>query len=118
MDQTTSVVDPLIAKVEEMAIIAKAEEEVVVLEEPGVIKDIDLASTVYTIPDVGDEPTLTLELDEAMKCDTDTDSDVSIEPYMAQGAEYGVVDEPTPGPTLEETGGTCRYLVVASPSSG
>ena len=65
----------------------KAEEEAAVLEEPGVIRDIDIANIVYTIPDVGDEPTSALELDEAMKYDTDTDSDVSIEPYMIQGTE-------------------------------
>ena len=54
-------------------------------EVPGVIGDFDLANTVYTIPEVSEEHTPTLEFDEAMKCDTDTDSDVSIEPYMAQG---------------------------------
>ena len=104
VEQTTSVVDPLAVTVEEMATIAKAEEEVLVLEEPAVIKDIDLANTVSVIPEVSEEHTPTLEFDEAMKCDTDTYSYVSIEPYMTQGAEYGVVDEPTPEPTLEETG--------------
>ena len=80
VEQTTSVVDPLTVTVEEMATIAKAEEDVLVLDEPGVIKDVVLANTVYTIPEVSEEHTPTLEFDETIKYDSDTDSDVSIEP--------------------------------------
>ena len=66
VEQTTSVVDPLTATVEEMATLAKAEEEVLVLEELGVITDVDLANTVCTIPEVSEEHTPTLEFDESM----------------------------------------------------
>ena len=39
-----------------------------------------------------------------MKGDSDTDSDVSIEPYMAQGDAYGIVEEPPSEPMPEQTG--------------
>ena len=38
-----------------------------------------------------------------MKGDTETDSDVSIEPYMAQGDDYGIVEEPPSEPMPEQT---------------
>ena len=41
--QTTEVVDPLFVAVEEAKIIAKTEEEAVVTEDVGVIRDVDLA---------------------------------------------------------------------------
>ena len=40
VDQTTEVADPLTVTVAEVATMAKAEEEALVIEEPGVIKDI------------------------------------------------------------------------------
>ena len=103
VDQTTEVVDPLTVTVEEMATMAKTEEQALVIEEPGVITDVDIANTVYTIPEVSEEQTPTMEFDFA-KGDSDTDSDVSIEPYMAQGDDYGIVEEPPSEPMLEQTG--------------
>ena len=61
MEQTTQVVGPPAAAVEEMVTVAKAEEEVAILEEPGVVNDIDLANIVYTVPEVGEEQTPTME---------------------------------------------------------
>ena len=45
-----------------------------------------------------------MELDDARKSDTDTDSYVSIEQYMMQGAEYRIMEEPSPELALEGTG--------------
>ena len=106
VDQTTEVVDPLTVTVEEAEIIAKAREEPLVIEEIGVIRDVDLANTIYTIPEVSEEHTPTLEFD-SVKSDSGTDSDVSIEPYMAQGADYRAVEEVPSEPMQEQTGGTC-----------
>ena len=49
MEKTTQVVDPPAVTVEEMVTIAPAEEEVAILEEPGVVNDTDLANIVYTV---------------------------------------------------------------------
>ena len=70
VEQTTQVVDPPAVTIEEMVTIAKAEEEVAILEEPGIVNDIDLATIVYTVPEVGEEPTPTMEIHEAVKSDT------------------------------------------------
>ena len=39
-----------------------------------------------------------------MKSDSGTDSDVSIEPYMAQGEAYSTVEEVPSEPMREQTG--------------
>jgi hypothetical protein len=92
VDQTTEVVDPLSVTMEEAEIIAKTEEEAVVIEDIGIIRDVDLANTIYTIPEASEEHTPTLEVD-SVKSDSGTDSDVSIEPDMAQGEEYKAEEE-------------------------
>ena len=51
-DQTTQVAGPLAATAEEMVTLAKAEEETAIIEEPGIVADVDLANVVYTIPEV------------------------------------------------------------------
>ena len=79
VDQTTEVVDPLSVTMEEAEIIAKTEEEAVVIEDIGIIRDVDLANTIYTIPEVSEEHTPTMEFD-SVKSDAGADSDVSIEP--------------------------------------
>ena len=56
----------------------------------------------YTIPEEGEEETPTMEHDEVVK--SDTDSDVSIEPYMADGKEQQATDAFFPDIALEETG--------------
>ena len=84
VDQTTEVVDPLSVTMEEAEIIAKTEEEAMVIEDIGIIRDVGLANTIYTIPEVSEEHTPTLEVD-SVKTDSEAGSDVSIEPYMAQG---------------------------------
>ena len=48
--QTIQVVDPPAVTVEEMVTLAKAEEEVPIFEEPGVVANIELANIVYAIP--------------------------------------------------------------------
>ena len=48
------VVGPPVVTVEEMVTLAKAEEEVAILEEPGIVNNIDLAHIVYTIPECGE----------------------------------------------------------------
>ena len=83
VDQTIEVVDPLSVTMEEAEIIAKTGEEAVVIEYVGFTRDVNLASTIYTIPEVSEEHTPTLEVD-SVKTDSEADSDVSIEPYMAQ----------------------------------
>ena len=50
VDQTIEVVDPLFVAMEEAEIIAKTEEEAVVIEDIGISRDVDLAKTIYTIP--------------------------------------------------------------------
>ena len=55
-----------------------------VIEDIGIIRDVGLANMIYTIPEVSEEHTPTLEVD-SVKTDSEVDSDVSIEPYMAQG---------------------------------
>ena len=57
VDQTTEVVDPLTVTVDEAATMAKSEEEALVIEALGVIIDVDLANTVYTILEVSEEHT-------------------------------------------------------------
>ena len=42
--------------------IAKMEEEADVIEDIGLIRDVNLANTVYTIPEVSEEHTPTLEV--------------------------------------------------------
>ena len=69
---------------EEAEIIAKTEVEAVAIEDIGIIRDVDLANTIYTIPEVSEEHTPTLEAG-SVKTGSEADSDVSIEPYMAQG---------------------------------
>ena len=86
-----------------MEIMAYAEEEALVIEEICVIRDVVLANTVYTIPEVSEEHTPTLEVD-SVKTDSDTDSDVSIEPYLAQGDAYGVVEEVPSDSVQKQTG--------------
>ena len=54
VDQTTEVVDPISVTMEEAEIIAKTEEEAVVIEDIGIIRDADLANTIYTIPEVSE----------------------------------------------------------------
>ena len=83
MDQTTEVVDPYSVTVDQAVSMAKMEEEADVIEDIGLIRDVNLANTVYTIPEVSLEYTPTLEAD-SVKTDSEVDSDVSIEPYMAQ----------------------------------
>jgi len=78
-----------------MVTIAKAEEEAVILDEPGIVTNVDLANTVYTIPEGGEEETPTMEQDEALK--SDTDSDVSIEPYMAEWKHQQAMEAPFSG---------------------
>ena len=57
VDQTTEVVDPLFVTMEEEAeIIAETEEEAVVIEDIGIIGDVDFANANYTIPEVSEEP--------------------------------------------------------------
>jgi hypothetical protein len=68
---------------------AKVEEEADVIEDIGLVRDINLANTVYLIPEVSLEYTPTMEA-ESDKTDSEADSDVSIEPYMAQGDDYQV----------------------------
>jgi hypothetical protein len=90
VEQTTQVADPPAVTVEEMVTIAKAEAEAVILEEPGIVTNIDLANTIYTVPQGGEEETPTMEQDEAVR--SDTDSAMSIEPYMAdwkRATSYG-----------------------------
>jgi len=66
VEQTTQVVDPPAVAVEEMVTLAKAEEEVAILEEPEGVTNIDFANIVYTIPEGGEEETPTMEQDEAV----------------------------------------------------
>ena len=87
VDQTTEVVDPLSVTMEQAESIAMMEEETDVIEDIGLVRDVNLANTVYTIPEVSEEHTPTLEVD-SVKTDSEADCDVSIEPYMAQGDEY------------------------------
>ena len=54
-----------------------------VIEDIGIIRDVGLASTIYRIPEVSEEHTPTPEVD-SVNTDSEADSDVSIEPYMAQ----------------------------------
>jgi hypothetical protein len=61
VDQTTEVLDPLSITTEEAEAIAKTEEEAVVIEDIGVIRDVDLANTIYTIPEVSEAPTMEFE---------------------------------------------------------
>ena len=103
VDQTTEVVDPLTVTMEEAEIIAKSEEEAVVIEDIGVVRDVDLANTLYTIPEVSEEHTPTMEFD-SVKSDSGTDSDVSIEPYMAQGEAYRAEEEVPTESMQEQTG--------------
>ena len=84
MSPTVECIDPLYVTMEEAEVIAKTEEASVVIEDMGLIRDVNLANTVYTIPEVSEEHTPTLEVD-SLKTDSEADSDVSIEPYMAQG---------------------------------
>ena len=63
MDQTTEVVDPLSVTMEQAESIAKMDEEADVIEYIGLIRDVNLANTVYTIPEVSVEYTPTLEAD-------------------------------------------------------
>ena len=57
VDQTTEVVDPLSVTMEQAESIAKMEEEADVREYIGLIRDVNLANTVYTIPEVSEEHT-------------------------------------------------------------
>ena len=41
----------------------RKQEEAVVIEDIGIIRDADLANTIYTIPEVSEEHTPTLEVD-------------------------------------------------------
>ena len=102
-DQTTEVVDPLSVTTEEAEIIAKTEEEAMVIEDIGIIRDVELANAIYTIPEVSEEHTPTLEVD-SVKTDSEADSDVSIEPYMAQGEEYRAEEEVPTESMQEQTG--------------
>jgi hypothetical protein len=103
VDQTTEVVDPLSVTMEQAESIAKLEEEADVIEYIGLIRDVNLASTVYTIPEVSGEHTPTLEVD-SVKTDSEADSDVSIEPYMAQGDDYQAEEEAPDEPMPVQTG--------------
>ena len=57
---TVECIDPLSVTMEEAEVIAKTE-EAVVIEDIGIIRDVDLANTIYTIPEVSEEHTPTLE---------------------------------------------------------
>ena len=103
MDQTTEVVDPHSVTVEQAVSMAKMEEEADVIEDIGLIRDVNLANTVYTIPEVSLEYTPTLEAD-SVRTDSEADSDVSIEPYMAQGDDYQVEEEAPDEPMPAQTG--------------
>jgi hypothetical protein len=61
MDQTAEVVDPQSFTVEQAVSMAKMEEEADVIEDIGLVRDINLANTVYTIPEVSLEYTPTME---------------------------------------------------------
>jgi hypothetical protein len=102
-DQTTEVVDPQSVTIDQAVSMAKLEEEADVIEDIGLIRDINLANTVYTIPEVSLEYTPTMEA-ESDKTDSEADSDVSIEPYMAQGDEYQVEQEAPDEPMPDQTG--------------
>ena len=56
-DQTTEVVDPQSVTVDQAVSMAKMEEEADVIEDIGLIRDVNLANTVYTIPEVSLEYT-------------------------------------------------------------
>ena len=99
LEQTTQVVDPPAVTGEEKVTIAKVEEAAVILEEPGIVTTHDLANTIYIIPEGGEEETPTMEQDEAVK--SDTDSHVSIEPYMAEWTEQQALEAPFPDMDLE-----------------
>jgi len=60
---TVECIDPLYVTMEEAEVIAKTEEEAVVIEDIGFIRDVNLANTVYTIPEVSEEHISTLEVD-------------------------------------------------------
>jgi hypothetical protein len=64
--------------------------------ELGTVADTDLANVIYSIPEAGEIETPTMEQDEIMK--EGIDSDVSIEPYMAEWKDYEITDAPFPGP--------------------
>jgi hypothetical protein len=59
-DQTTEVVDPHSVTVDQAVSMAKMEEEADVIEDIGLVRDINLANTVYTIPEVSLEYTATM----------------------------------------------------------
>ena len=88
---------------EQAEILAKEEEETVVIEDIGIVRDVDLANTVYTIPEVSIEYTPTLEADST-RADSEADSDVSIEPYMAQGEEHRAQEDVSTESVQEKTG--------------
>ena len=53
------------------------EEELLTAVEPGIVGDVDIANMIYTIPEGSETATPTMEEDEAMK--SEGDSDVCIE---------------------------------------
>ena len=81
-----------------------------VIKDIDIIRDVDLANTIYTIPEASEEHTLTLEVD-SVKSDSGTDSDVSIEPSMAQGEEYRDEEE-VPTESMQEQ--TRKLLTLSS----
>ena len=92
--QATQVAAATTATAQYLIRVAKEEEYIAVVLEPGVVADVDLASIIYSIPEAGEIETPTIEQDENLK--EDTGSDVSIEPYMAEWKDYEVTDTSIP----------------------
>ena len=66
------------------------QEEAITMVELGVVVDVDIAHVIYFIPEEGEVETPTVEYDEAMQ--DESDSDVNIEPYVVGWKHYGVTE--------------------------